>query len=527
MNARMLLKEQSIAVFTALRFVIVQNRLVVFEDATDRFYAKEMGVKEYKSISGGMGSYAQRGGEKGMVRLRLAGGRITKEKLDFICKCIEEHKPEMIHLTTCQSVQLHGLGPESIKKIVSNAPSVGIHTFGGGGDFPRNVTATPLSGLINASKIDVMPYASQTEAYLLSLAETVRLPRKLKVGFSSTLENITDATARDLGFVARNDSLFDVYSGGGLGKDPKLGLLIAEAVSPENIPAYLDAMFRMFAEHGNYENRSKARVRYMRDDLSDDEYVKIFNEYVTKNLSDTNFPKFDTISEGKIEKIGDGTVPVSKRSKPQCQDGLFYVIYHPLGGDPTPQKMLEIRDAIKDIEGAEIRISPNETMYIVNLTDAEADHIANITSDGSNTVFEASVPCVGRTICQIGLRDSPGLLGELIKMEKEEGFADRILPMVRISGCPNSCAAHQVGTTSLCGAPSIEGQEAFSVFVNGSHVLGKERLGENIGNVKVSDIPEMFKKIGYAVTDSNSGSFLEWYRKDPEKLIELCSPFLN
>ncbi len=501
--------------------------MLVFDDATDKFYAKEMSVKEYKGISGDMGSYAQRGGEKGMVRLRLAGGRISKKKLDFICECIREYEPEMIHMTTCQSVQLHGLAPASVKKIVSEAPSVGINTFGGGGDFPRNVTATPLSGLISASMADVMPYASRTEAYLLSLAKDIRLPRKLKVGFSSTLENITDATARDLGFVARKDSLFDVYSGGGLGRDPKLGLLVAEAVSPENIPAYLDAMFRMFAEHGNYGDRSKARVRYMRDDLGDEAYIRIFNGYAEKNLSDTGFPRFDTVCEEKIEKTGDGTVPVSGRARPQCQEGLFYVTYHPLGGDPAPRKMLEIRDAIRDIEGAEIRISPNETMYIVNLTGAEADRIAEVTSDGSNTLLEASVPCVGRTICQIGLRDSPGLLRELIRMEKEEGFADRILPMVRISGCQNSCAAHQVGTVSLCGAPSIGGEEAFSVFVNGSHILGKERLGRSIGSVKISDIPEMFRKIGYAVTESGSGSFLEWYGKNPERLTEICSPFLR
>ncbi len=504
----------------------MQDRLIAFNEATDLFYSQRMGVKEYKGISGGMGSYAQRGATNGMVRLRLAGGRITKEKLDFICRCIEEHKPEMIHLTTCQSVQLHGLGPDSIKRIVSEAPSVDIHTFGGGGDFPRNVTATPLSGLICASRVDVTPYAALTEEYLLTLATKIKLPRKLKVGFSSTLENITDATARDLGFVAREDSLFDVYSGGGLGNNPKLGLLIAEAISPENIPAYLDAMFRMFAEHGNYDNRSKARVRYMRDEMGDGTYVNLLQEYALRNLSDPSFPRFEVAVKSTM-KQGDGTVPVSPRAKKQCQEGLYYVTYHPICGDPAPEKILEIQDAIKNIEGAEIRISPNETMYIVNLTGKEADMISEITSDGAQTVFEASVTCVGASICQIGLRDSPSLLRSLINMEREEGFDDRILPMIRISGCTNSCAAHQVGTMALCGSPSIEGEAAFSVFVNGSHILGKERLGEKIGSVKISDLPEMFRALGHAVTDSHTGSFLEWYRQDPKRLVGICAPFIH
>lgn len=508
------------------RFSIVQDRLSVFNDATDRFYSGNMSVKDYKRISGGLGSYAQRGADKGMVRLRLAGGQITKEKLRFICQCIEKYHPDMIHLTTCQSLQLHGLGPESIKRIVSEAPSAGINTFGGGGDYPRNVTATPLSGIISANRIDVIPYAALTEDYLRSLSADIKLPRKLKVGFSSTLENITDATARDLGFVARDDCLFDVYSGGGLGNNPKLGLLVGEAVSPENIPAYLDAMFRMFSDHGNYNDRSRARVRYMRDGLGDEGYTDLLKGYVSKNLSDPHFPKF-RIREKRIGKSNDGSIPTSGRAKPQRDNGLFYVTYHPICGNPTPEKLLELRNAIENIENAEIRISPNQTMYIVNLTGSEADMIAGITSDGSETVFEASVACVGSTICQMGLRNSPGLLGSLIEMERKERFADRILPMIRISGCRNSCAAHQVGTMALCGAPLIDGQEAFSVFVNGSHVLGKERLGENIGDVKVSELPGMFRAIGYAVTESGTGSFLEWYRQKPDRLIETCMPFIS
>ena len=59
--------------------------LADFRDMTDKFYAKEVSVAEYKGFSGGFGSYAQRGGEKSMLRLRIPGGRLTKEKLKFVC----------------------------------------------------------------------------------------------------------------------------------------------------------------------------------------------------------------------------------------------------------------------------------------------------------------------------------------------------------------------------------------------------------------------------------------------------------
>ena len=497
-----------------------------FNDATDRFYAKELSVKDYKGISGGMGSYAQKGASASMVRLRLAGGRITREKLAFICDCIDLYKPSMVHLTTCQSVQLHNLGPEAVKAIVGAAPEHGIFTYGGGGDYPRNVTATPLAGLIPASRIDVTPYAQAVEEYLMDFSFGRKLPRKLKVGFTCTKENITDATARDLGFVATENGLFDVYSGGGLGRNPKLGLLVAEAVDPSEVFAYANAMFRLFMACGNYEDRSKARVRYMRDTLGDDAYKARFLELVRENLSDPEFPRCD-VRPVPVTKKGDGSVPSSERAKPQSQEGLFYVIYHPIGGDPSPLKFQEILNVVADMDQVEIRISPNQTLYVVNLTGAEADRVAEVTSDGARTVFESSVTCVGASICQVGLRDSSGLLRSLIEMERRRGFADKVLPMIRISGCANSCAAHQLGTVALAGSAPVDGEPAFTVFVNGSHILGKEKLGLEMGSVKVSELPAFFEAIGDAVVASGLGSFREWYNGDPARLSAACERYLR
>ena len=65
---------------------------------------------------------------------------------------------------------------------------------------------------------DVLPYAEEAGDYLMGIIKNVKLPRKLKVGFSNSPANVTHATFRDLGFVAKADGTFDVYSAGGLGK---------------------------------------------------------------------------------------------------------------------------------------------------------------------------------------------------------------------------------------------------------------------------------------------------------------------
>ena len=52
--------------------------LAQFREMTDKFYAKEVSAKEYKGFSGGFGSYAQKGGQASMLRLRLPGGRLRR-----------------------------------------------------------------------------------------------------------------------------------------------------------------------------------------------------------------------------------------------------------------------------------------------------------------------------------------------------------------------------------------------------------------------------------------------------------------
>lgn len=80
---------------------------------------------------------------------------------------------------------------------MEKALDVGIVTRGGGGDFPRNVMVSPLSGVEQGEYFDVLPYAEAASDYLMGFIKTVKMPRKLKVGFSNSPANETHATFRD------------------------------------------------------------------------------------------------------------------------------------------------------------------------------------------------------------------------------------------------------------------------------------------------------------------------------------------
>ena len=167
-----------------------------FEKVTRQFYAGEVTIQEYKGFSGGFGSYAQRGGKSSMLRLRLPGGRISKEKLGFIVNGIEKYKIDKVHFTTCQTIQLHNLNADAVCDLAVAALDYGIITRGGGGDFPRNVMVSPLTGLEKGEYFDVAPYAEAAAEYLMGFIKAVKLPRKLKVCFSNSPANVTHATFR-------------------------------------------------------------------------------------------------------------------------------------------------------------------------------------------------------------------------------------------------------------------------------------------------------------------------------------------
>ena len=522
-----------------------------FREMTEKFYAKEVSIKDYKGFSGGFGSYAQRGGEASMLRLRMPGGRITKEKLKFLVDAIAAYDVRRVHLTTCQTVQFHDLGMKAVCDIMERAMEVGIITRGGGGDFPRNVMVSPLSGVEQGEYFDVLPYAERAGDYLMGMIKTVKLPRKLKVGFSNSPANVTHATFRDLGFIAKENGLFDVYSAGGLGNNYKMGVKVAENVKPEEVLYYVEAMVRTFTTYGNYESRAKSRTRYMQETLGVDGYRKAYQEKLAEvkaEYKDSLLIKESSVSaeqesnteesvvnikeqESQLKNVAayPQTESASERVITQKQAGLYAVAYHPVGGMVPAQKFEEIYEGIKNAAKAEVRVAPDETLYIINLNAQQAEKIHKITADGAKNLFETSVSCIGSTVCQIGLRDSQGLLASIVEAVEPYHFADGVLPRIHISGCPSSCGTHQIGKLGFRGASkSVNGkaEPAFAFYVNGQDTQGEERFGEEWGVMLATDIPKFFVELGTVISEEKV-SYEQWYKKNMDTLKNIVEPYLQ
>lgn len=500
--------------------------LPAFREKTAAFYAGELDKAAYKGFSGLYGSYAQKGGQASMLRLRMTAGRVTPEKLAFTAGAIRRYKVPRVHFTTCQTIQLHDLDGKTAGDIMEAALDAGIVTLGGGGDYPRNVMCSPLSGTEADEYFDVLPWAEAAGEYLMTFIKAEKMPRKLKVGFSSSPRNVTHATYRDLGFAARSDGKFDVYSAGGLGNNPRFGVKVAEAVEPAKILYYIKAMWLTFRAYGNYENRGKARTRYMQEACGGPEsYRNAYREKLEEVFASGEDLDLD-LRPVPLEKAGDGSVVSGPRVLEQRQPGLYTVVWHPIGGQPDPAALCAVSDAMEKMPGAEMRLSPDETAYLVNLNGAEARTMLDLTHEGAKTLFESSVSCIGGTTCQVGTRDSQGLLAACVAAVREAELPDGALPQIHISGCPSSCGTHQTGALGFRGASKLvdgKPRSAFTLFVGGDDRQGSEAMGRELGVILEERIPAFLVEVGRAAAGQG---FAAWREASPAALEEIAARYL-
>ncbi len=485
-----------------------------FQETISAFDRGELDRKAYKGMSGGLGSYAQRDASKHMLRLRLPAGRLTLDRLKFLAEVAERENVGRMKLTTCGTIQLHDLAAGQVPGIMAEAVGCEIYTKGGGGDNPRNVMASPLSGVQPGEAFDVIPYAEAVTKYLLSICRDIKMPRKLKIAFCNGVDDCVHSAFRDMGFLAQEDGTFALRIAGGLGAArPSMGVLVEEHVQPREVLYYVRAMVDTFCAHGNYENRAKARTRYMQDTLGPDGLKEAFLKNVAARKAEGGLELKGLEAPADIARDNSGTVD-HPRAIPQKQAGLYAVKYHPIGGLLPVEKPRQLYELLKDVPGAEIRVAPNETLYVINLTAAEAERVIAATADSAATEFECSVACIGATTCQQGVRDSQGVFQAAVKAVREAGIPDGALPKICISGCPSSCAAHQAGAMGFQGGVKLvdkKPQPAFKMFLSGTDRLGAARFGQEVGTVLEVDLPALLVELGQAAAAAGQ-SWDQWSR---------------
>ena len=97
---------------------LMRSEIALFAEKLRAFDNGELEPKAYKGFSGGFGSYAQRNGGN-MLRLRMAGGRLTIPRLGFVVDAAERCGVPLYEYTPSQvKVAVTGYGKAEKRQVM-------------------------------------------------------------------------------------------------------------------------------------------------------------------------------------------------------------------------------------------------------------------------------------------------------------------------------------------------------------------------------------------------------------------------
>ena len=543
----------------------LKKELPQFRQTAQDFLDKKLSVVEFKGKSGGMGVYAEKGGQSFMIRLRTHGGIVSLPHMKKIYEYATKYKLDTIHITTRQAVQLHRLSLDGMMDIMEDAISHDLFTRGGGGNFPRNVAISPLASVEKEEIFDVTKYALLVEEYLLTHMFEYHLPRKLKIAFSSSEKDLANAKINDLGFIATKKDgkeYFKVYMAGGIGGNPKTAIAYPELISPEEVLIYVSAIIHLFVKEGDYENKNRARIRFIAERMGEEGFISCYqslieevrrtekeelesfaNEfyltYVDRQENYGSVLKKEEIEDSvSLENVLEDTSYQEKLQNivleetpyliPQKQLGRYTLLLHPVGGQMKVEDWAYVLNKMEAYGLNDVRISMDETMYVRNLT---ASQVIEIVKEKEylcpKSKFACSVSCIGAPICQIGMQTSQQMLMSCFESLKENNICATYLPKIQISGCPNSCGRHQTASLGFSGTRKRVGDEVkncFSVFVGGGVGEGVAKLGEEIGVVPMEHISQMIMELANKLNEVEK-EFDVLLQEDKKSIVDIISNY--
>ena len=488
--------------------------------------------KEWNEIRTSYGIYTE--GKRGtyMIRPRFLEGKITTDKLEFLLKLALKYGDGRLHLTTRQDIQLHGVKRENIHKLLEKLSEKEYFTKATGGNSARAVIAPSSSGF-EEEIFDVTPHNKIVTEHILSSDDYMGLPRKYKIAFANKEENSTYVKISDLGFLAvekNGKKGFTVYGGGGLGPVSKEAMILRDFIKENEILYHVRAMRNLFSEHGNRKVKAKARIRYIVINLGEEEFLNLYNKYldeVHENIGDeykkTTEKKLieerEKIKKENAEKRFSNNERIFKKKtdynliKGKYEAEYGYYI-RPEKGDINQEIGKEIISFLKKLNyEIEMRLTSNQEIFVRKLIKEDALKLKKINRKFSKKEFFNSYSCIGKSVCNLGILDTPTILDEILKYFKNKQRLADYLPKLNFSGCPNSCAVHQIGKLGFQGKLKKDGIY-FNIFARGEFRNRKiVKLNKNIGEIKSEQIPFFLEELATILKNGNI-SYEEYMKKN-------------
>ena len=523
-----------------------------FEIAIDQFLKGEISDDVFRVMRLNNGIYGQRqGGTAQMVRVKLPAGSITPEQFDVMADLSSEFSRGWGHITTRQNIQFHFVDLRKIPDLLRRLADVQLTSREACGDTVRNVMACHLAGACPYEKLDVTPWAEAVYRHFVRNPLGQRLPRKFKVNFSGCSTDCGQAMFNDVGVVAATRTLedgsiesgFRVYIAGGLGATPHPALALEDFTSREDLLPTVEAALRVFDQTGNRDNKLRARMKWVVDQLGIEEVrrrvIKIRHTLPASSSWPGGIPAevraagdapAGRITEGEVSQVGQSTIINFTSSDPfrrwenasvirgAANGTVSAIAYAPLG-DITADQFRALARIQRHFK-SDVRLSNRQNVVFRSLQPSQMRELYDMLDEigmarpGAELARDV-VACPGADTCNIAVTQSRGLAKAIGDKLEEEGLAEIGGVRINISGCTNSCGQHHASDIGFFGAErrahgkSLPG---YQMLLGG--YVGEEQIhfGEKALRVPAKAAPEAVARVvrRFAAERSAAETFQGW-----------------
>ncbi|HUR13190.1 MAG TPA: nitrite/sulfite reductase [Mycobacteriales bacterium] len=426
-----------------------------------------------------------------MMRIRIDGGQLSSQALRVIGEIATEFGRDVADITDRQNVQLHWIRIEDVPEIWRRLEEVGLHTTEACGDSPRVIVGCPLAGVDADEVINGNPAVHDVAARYLGDPAYANLPRKFKTSISGCSVHCTNHEINDVSFVGvvhpELGPGYDLWVGGGLSTNPKLGMRLGAFVEPDRVAEAWEGVVSVFRDYGYRRSRMHARLKFLLADWGPERFREVLEkEYLSAPLPDGPSPT---------------TPPTESRDHVgvhQQKDGRSYVGTVARSGRTSGTQLQRVAALAEQHGGGRVATTAQQGLVVLDVDDVQVDALVDALEAEDlrvrPSVFRrGTLACTGLEFCKLAIVETKARAVDLYT-ELERRLPDFDEPItLHVNGCPNSCARFQTADIGLKGS-IVDGEEGFQVHLGG-------RLGQDAGFGR--------KERGLKVTAESSADYVE------------------
>jgi sulfite reductase (NADPH) hemoprotein beta-component len=500
----------------------VHQRAAQFRDQLSRHLAGELPDDDFRALRLQNGWYVQR--HAPMLRVAVPYGELSSRQLRQLARIARDHDRGFGHFTTRQNLQFNWIPLSQAADVMDLLAEVDMHGIQTSGNCIRNITSDALAGIAPDEEVDPRPYCEILRQWSTLHPEFAFLPRKFKIAVTGAKEDRAAIGWHDIGLqLLRNpqgDVGFKVLVGGGMGRTPVIGSVIAEFVPWQQILVFIEAVVRVYNLHGRRDNLYKARIKILVKaegrkfvDAVQREFRAILEHDAGGSAHLIPQTELDRVSRhfsvpaGVAERAADTAWHELPTTLPPAYARWLARNVHAhrvsghravtlslkragqAPGDATADQMELAAELAERFSHGELRVTHDQNLLLpwVHERDLHALWLAAKEAGFATPnigLLTDMIACPGGDFCGLANARSIPIAAAI-----EERFADLDLQHdigdidLHISGCMNSCGHHHSGHIGILGVDK-DGAEWYQVTVGGSDgstLSGPSAPGKVIG----------------------------------------------